>query len=72
MIVGNMHPMTIEQERSGDSGFVQDSEPCCCENLFISIQEGKMSALAVRLVSSTGSSCSLKPVFNASGGRNAF
>ena len=46
MIV-NRHPMTIEQERSGDSGFVQDSEPCRCQNGCISFQEGKMSALAV-------------------------
>src|ERR1700760_2142901 len=50
------HPMTIEQERSGDSGFVQDSEPCRCQNRCISFQEGKMSALAVSSAYSKGSS----------------
>ena len=48
--------MTIEQERSGDSGFVQDSEPCRCQNRCISFQEGQMSALAVSSAYSKGSS----------------
>src|ERR1700733_5995143 len=53
--------MTIEQERSGDSGFVQDSEPCRCQNSCISFQEGKMSALAVSAEIGSVSSDSVSP-----------
>ena len=42
MRVGKLTPMTIEQERSGDSGFVQDPGLCCWQNLFISFQEDTM------------------------------
>jgi hypothetical protein len=45
VLVGTIDHATIEQERSGDSGFVQDSEPCCCQNRFISFEEGEMSAI---------------------------
>jgi hypothetical protein len=72
ILVGTTYHMTIEQERSGDSGFVQDSEPCCCQNVFISFQEGKMSAIDSHGYDADRDGRLTTLAFNASGGHNAF